>query len=434
MSATLTEVTQTQSLAAVRNFIRVTVSCVTYLRGLCSDESYQPRQFLGLHLKQLTRTSPEADTISRWMEDGAFDAINKGYLKELALCIYTPNCCELLESYSFNLSYSQDGQRAALTFAGGSQSGATDQSFGGDMSTQRAVLVSGGQRRRSREEVQQALARVITKIMEVVEALPPLLCERVLTMQLKYHEDVTPPLYEPPCFTQASKCLVLANRKTKNDSMSVATLDTGHHALSIMIRHRFFERFQDQASSPNATPGEVGASLDRSIIPQLRNYGAVLSSNHQVGGTTVLKGTQPAANATKLHNPNEPFQQHLRVYDVAFLVFTSFVITKSPAISRGRVSVGEVADYLRVACPVEIGMDTMQEMMSRLEEKGIVSTETRFEWSVNSHTAASVATTILKEEDVTTLLSAHIRRDLEALASGSKSARGRACTSRKRAR
>ncbi|RNF08907.1 HORMA domain containing protein [Trypanosoma rangeli] len=435
MTSTATEVTQVQSLAAIRNFIRVAVSCVTYLRGLCNDESYQPRQFLGLQLKQLVRSSPEADVISQWMEDGAFDALNKGYLKALSLCVYTPNCTELLESYSFALSYTPNGKRAALTFAGNSLNDAALRPCTAATST---TTRSRG-KRHTRQEVQQALAGIITKLVEVVEGLPPLLCERVLVMQLTYYEDVTPPTYEPPCFAPASADLTSLHQQEQRQSTNIASLDTGHHMMSITIRHRFFDRLLSQSSmiagnstltastwnttfSGIGTEGEEDEDEAAAALKHIPDTNAACTQTCPVKESSQRCPAEPAAISSTFSN------------DLAFFVFTCFILTRSPVVYRGRVSTGEIAEYLRVSCPLEITLEMAHQMMHRLELKGVVAATAQQEWIVHPLPAAALAGLLLAQREVVPLLSIQIHEDLERLVKGDATTRMSVAAGRKRQR
>ncbi|KEG14982.1 HORMA domain containing protein [Trypanosoma grayi] len=426
MTSTAAEVTQVQSLAAIRNFIRVAVSCVTYLRGLCSDESYQPRQFLGLQLKQLVRASPEADAISQWMEEGAFDALNKGYLKELALCIYTPNCAELLESYCFTLSYSPDGKRAALTFESNSQRNGT-----GKAPVDVVTGVVNRRKRRTRQEVQQALAGIITKLMEVVEGLPPLLCERVLVMQLTYYEDVTPPSYEPPCFSPANVHLANLHRQEQRNSTNIASLDTGHHVMSVTIRHRFFDRLFSQSSFLKGNCALTASTADTTATGT--DEGAASRNKDNTDAAyrrmpTIKELAQQCSSGQTEKN------SHLHSEDITFLIFASFILTKSPAVHRGRVSVGEIEDYLRVACPMEVTLESALQMMRRLEAEDVVIPDGNHEWLVCALTATTLARSLLTQRQVVPFLSVQIRQDLERLATSTDSTRVSIAGKRKRCR
>ncbi|ORC93095.1 HORMA domain containing protein [Trypanosoma theileri] len=439
MTSTAAEVTQVQSLAAIRNFIRVAVSCVTYLRGLCSDESYQPRQFLGLQLKQLVRTSPEADAISQWMEEGAFDALNKGYLKELALCIYSPNCTELLESYTFTLSYSPDGQRASLAFTSDSQRGGVNRPPVTDISMSR-----NNRKRRTRQEVQQALASIITKLMEVVEGLPPLLCDRVLTMQLTYYEDITLASYEPPCFAPANSHLANIHEQEKKQSTKIASLDTGHHMMAVTIRHRFFDRLWSQRSSfLTNSPTTTAATYDTAATgteEEEQETAAAASarttrlSNKCDMNTAANKQMSTIEELTQQFTNTQTENYFLRPEDLAFLVFTSFVLTKSPAIQRGRISLSEIEEYLRISCPLDISLKKAQQMMKHLEAEAVVVPGMREEWVISPVPAATLARSLLAQEQVVPLLSAQIQQDLKRLITDSKSSRVSVAGKRKRLR
>lgn len=64
MTSTTVAVSQTQSLAAIRNFIRASISCITYARGLCNDSAFESKPFLGFELKHMVPKTLEAKTLS----------------------------------------------------------------------------------------------------------------------------------------------------------------------------------------------------------------------------------------------------------------------------------------------------------------------------------------------------------------------------------
>ncbi|KAH9582304.1 HORMA domain [Trypanosoma melophagium] len=368
------------------------------------------------------------------MEDGAFDALNKGYLKELALCIYTPNCTELLESYCFTLSYSPDGQSASLVFTGDSQRGGVNRPSATDITMSR-----NSRKRRTRQEVQQALVSIITKLMEVVEGLPPLLCERVLTMQLTYYEDKTPASYEPPCFAPANSHLANLHQQEIKQSTKIASLDTGHHMMSLTIRHRFLDRLWSQRSSfltnsPTTTTATyetaaTGTEEEEEATPAA----AALSDKYDLN-TAPNKQISTIEELTQQLPSTQTENFCLRPEDLDLLVFTSFVITKSPAIQRGRISLGEIEEYLRVSCPLDISIKRAKQMMRMLKAEGVVTPGMRKEWVVSATHAATLAHSLLSQQQVVSLLGAQIHQDLKRLVTDSKSSRVSVAGKRKRLR
>ncbi|CBZ38555.1 hypothetical protein, conserved [Leishmania donovani] len=270
MTSTVTAVNQTQSLAAIRNFVRASVSCITYARGLCSDNAYEQRPFLGLPLRQLIPSTTESVTISEWIEKGAFDALNRNYLKEMSLCVYDAACRELLESYCFGFNYTGDGERAqmtlnaAQTIADGANTTAVSQSSGG------AVGIPTYRKRRcSKQEIQHLLTSILERLMDVVESLPPMLSERVLTMRLTYYDAVTPASYEPPCFAPASEHMARLYQDEVKHHVHIGSVDTSHHLFSVAIRHPLLQQIHRQmtgrtTSAVATATGRVPLAVDES--------------------------------------------------------------------------------------------------------------------------------------------------------------------------
>ncbi|CAM43876.1 conserved hypothetical protein [Leishmania braziliensis MHOM/BR/75/M2904] len=253
MTSTVAAVSQTQSLAAIRNFVRASVSCITYARGLCSDNAFEQRPFLGLPLRQLIPSTTESITISEWIEKGAFDALNRHYLKEMSLCVFDAECRELLENYCFGFNYTDDGKRAQMTLntpptiAGGADTTALSQSSGS------AVAIPAYRKRRcTKQEVQLLLTSILGRLMDVVESLPPLLSERVLTMRLTYYDEVTPASYEPPCFAPASEHMTHLYQDEVKHRVHLGSMDTSHHLFSVALRHPLLLKIHSQVTDRTA--------------------------------------------------------------------------------------------------------------------------------------------------------------------------------------
>nr|CCC93699.1 unnamed protein product [Trypanosoma congolense IL3000] len=259
--------------------------------------------------------------------------------------------------------------------------------------------------------------------MEVVEGLPPLVCEHVLSMQLMYYDNITPLTYEPPFFAPASKHILDINPQGQKSSIDIATLDTGHHVLSVTIKHPFFEQLRSHLSA-STTGCERARSLTDVCSSRKKEESAAVRSE---------KEGKKGPPATVFHVGSNGGT--LRSVEVAFLVFASFVVTKSPVVGRGRVTTREIEEYLRVSCPLEIQMEDVKHMMHQLEERGVVTPETSFEWSVSAPKSSEIAKVVIAEPDVVPLLSAQTRVELQRLTGGPGKARVSAAkSSRKRVR
>ncbi|CBZ25954.1 conserved hypothetical protein [Leishmania mexicana MHOM/GT/2001/U1103] len=302
MTSTITAVNQTQSLAAIRNFVRASVSCITYARGLCSDNAFEQRPFLGLPLRQLIPSTTESITISEWIEKGAFDALNRNYLKEMSLCVYDAACRELLESYCFGFNYTGDGERAQMTLnasqtiADGANTAAVSQRSGGA-----AGIPAYRKRRCTKQEVQHLLTSILERLMDVVESLPPLLSERVLTMRLTYYDEVTPASYEPPCFAPASEHMARLYQNEVRHHVHIGSMDTSHHLFSVAIRHPLLQQIHRQvagrttsaaAAATGRAPLVVGKSAEVSTPsdPLRSGWESSFSSDPPVASAVAATG------------------------------------------------------------------------------------------------------------------------------------------------
>ena len=114
-------VSQTQSLALVKNVIRAAISEVCFLRNLFPEDAFVDTHLGTTKIRALAPreldeegqptgavTHKDAAALTRMLES-AFDALEKGYLRGIVLGIYSaeedPAARQLLESYVFNVTY-----------------------------------------------------------------------------------------------------------------------------------------------------------------------------------------------------------------------------------------------------------------------------------------------------------------------------------------
>lgn len=376
MTSTVAAVTQAQSLAAIRNFIRASVSCITYSRGLCSDDSFERRPFLGIELRHMVPITSEALAISEWIEKGAFDALRKNYLKEMSLCVYNRNCSELLESYCFGFSYSSDGQRAKLSLT--SSHGASQEG-----SDTRFIRPAFRKRRCTKQEVQQVLVDVLTKLVEVVESLPPLLSDRVLTMRLTYYDETTPSNYEPPCFAPASDHMVRLYKDEQQYNVNIGSMDTSHHLFSVSIRHPLLAQVHHQHA---AEYEKIAASTLNSWAAESAALSATMdtSAAHRDGAAgTEYHDPSSREAADELHPGTVRALRSLQQLvdtcaplcscDVAVLLVVCFAMATAMG-ARGRLTFTDLQDFLRNVCPVPISVSAATAVMDRLVAEGYAQT------------------------------------------------------------
>eukprot|EP00375_Theileria_parva_P001313 XP_763984.1 hypothetical protein [Theileria parva strain Muguga] len=86
----------------LKNFIKMAVSIICYLRNLFSESVFEDAKIGDLHLKRLTRSIPESSNLIDWIDYGVYDTIIKEYLKALIITIHDTSNVPL-ESYYLTL-------------------------------------------------------------------------------------------------------------------------------------------------------------------------------------------------------------------------------------------------------------------------------------------------------------------------------------------
>ena len=100
--------TEQQSLTFVKKLVSATMSTVTYVRNVFDQKAYTRRSLGGTPLMILNSKTncDKAKTFSKWLL-GAFEAIEKKYLREMALVVYLDAAHpeEVAEVYTVKVSY-----------------------------------------------------------------------------------------------------------------------------------------------------------------------------------------------------------------------------------------------------------------------------------------------------------------------------------------
>ena len=87
--ATQQDVSEEQSVALVRNLMRVTFSNVLYMRGIFEPDQFKPMNVGGITVQTIASESlhPNAKQVVEWMDNGVFDALKLGFLDKCVLVI-----------------------------------------------------------------------------------------------------------------------------------------------------------------------------------------------------------------------------------------------------------------------------------------------------------------------------------------------------------
>ncbi|KAM8930105.1 HORMA domain-containing protein 1-like [Pelodytes ibericus] len=204
--------TPTQSLVFVKRMIAVSVSCITYLRGIFPEDAYRMRYLEELGIKILREDSsyPRASKIIKWMK-GCFDALEKKYLQMVVLGVYknTEDPNSLIESYQFKFNYTTKGPEMDIVR---------------DKNLLAKVTMS---------DIKSASVTLIRKLFLLMHNLGPLPSDVSLTMKLFYYDAVTPPQYQPPGFKEGETCTVLFEGNPVQ--VKLADVATPFHVLKVRV-------------------------------------------------------------------------------------------------------------------------------------------------------------------------------------------------------
>ncbi|XP_032158079.1 HORMA domain-containing protein 1 isoform X2 [Mustela erminea] len=202
--------TEQQSLVLVKRLLAVSVSCITYLRGIFPECAYGTRYLDDLCVKILRedKNCPGSTQLVKWML-GCYDALQKKYThipggqrdKEdpfssgktvnktsnsakdgCSSCIHQSRRPSgffetISECYQFKFKYTSNGP--VMDFISKNQNSESSMS---SADTKKASIL------------------LIRKIYILMQNLGPLPNDVCLTMKLFYYDEVTPPDYQPPGF------------------------------------------------------------------------------------------------------------------------------------------------------------------------------------------------------------------------------------------
>ncbi|NWW90470.1 HORM2 protein, partial [Rhynochetos jubatus] len=171
--------TQQESLVLVKKLLAVSVSCITYMRGLFPESSYGTRYLDDLCLKILREDKSCLGSLQivKWIQ-GCFDALERQY----ARFFFSPlllNLQTVTELYQFKFKYKKGVPQM-------------------DIISDQTNVVNGV----CSKNVKQASRLLIRKLYLLMQNLGPLPNDITLTMKLLYYTDVTPKDYQPPGFKE----------------------------------------------------------------------------------------------------------------------------------------------------------------------------------------------------------------------------------------
>ncbi|KAM6052198.1 HORMA domain-containing protein 2 [Chlamydotis macqueenii] len=206
--------TEQESMVLVKRLLAVSVSCITYMRGLFPESSYGTRYLDDLCLKILREDKSCLGSLQivKWIQ-GCFHALERHYLHVAVLAIYTnPKEPETVtELYQFKFKYEKEVPQM-------------------DISSIQMNFVNGA----CSEDAKQASRLLIRKLYLLMQNLGPLPNDITLTMKLLYYSDVTPKDYQPPGFKEdGSSGDLLFDGDPVN--LRVGSVSTGFHLMKVRV-------------------------------------------------------------------------------------------------------------------------------------------------------------------------------------------------------
>jgi len=258
--------TELQSLTFVKKLVSATMSTVTYLRNVFDEKAYNKKSLDGVPLRILnSRTScDKAKTFGKWLL-GAFEAIEKKYLRELALVIYEDAAHpeEVKEVYTVKVSYP------------------------GGLPSCKVSGVSG--------VVQDHTKNLLQAILAHTQGLAPLPTNAYLSLRLEYYEEVTPPDYEPTGFSSTELQLPLGH------GAELGRVATDHHALAFKVH------------APHLSPEGAGALVNDALPSQSQStaMGDSQADTPADAAASALPSTSRAAAMTHGSSQDLPASQDL---------------------------------------------------------------------------------------------------------------------------
>ncbi|NXV98326.1 HORM2 protein, partial [Calonectris borealis] len=190
--------TEQQSVVLVKRLLAISVSCITYMRGLFPESSYGTRYLDDLCLKILREDKSCLGSLQivKWIQ-GCFDALERQYT--------------VTELYQFKFKYKKEVPQM-------------------DIISNQMNFVNGV----CSEDVKEASRLLIRKLYLLMQNLGPLPNDITLTMKLLYYNDVTPKDYQPPGFKEdGSPGDLLFDGDPVN--LRVGSVSTGFHLMKVRV-------------------------------------------------------------------------------------------------------------------------------------------------------------------------------------------------------
>ncbi|NXA84387.1 HORM2 protein, partial [Thryothorus ludovicianus] len=202
--------TEQQSLVLVERLLAISVSSITYLRGLFPESAYGTRYLDDFSLKILREDKSCLGSLQivKWIQ-GCFDALEKQYVN---LGFYALSSDPIVtEMYQFKFKYKKNVPQM-------------------DISSNHSEFSAG----LCSKDVRQASRLLLRTLYLLMQDLRPLPSDITLSMKLLYYNDVTPKDYQPPGFQEdhSPNDLLFAGDPV---NLRVGSVSTDFHFIKVRV-------------------------------------------------------------------------------------------------------------------------------------------------------------------------------------------------------
>ncbi|NXK27775.1 HORM2 protein, partial [Arenaria interpres] len=239
-----------QSVALVKRLLAISVSCITYMRGLFPESSYGTRYLDDLCLKILREDKSCLGSLQivKWVQ-GCFDALERQYVSFFFM-FFNGTVTEL---YQFKFKYKKEVPQMAIVSS--------------QMNFVNGVC--------SEKDIKEASRLLIRKLYLLMQNLGPLPNDITLTMKLLYYNDVTPKDYQPPGFKEdGSPGDLFFDGEPVN--LRVGSVSTGFHLMKVRV------------TTEKKRMGTVGSNLIQKNGPtEISHQGLDCDEEEEEGNTKI---------------------------------------------------------------------------------------------------------------------------------------------------
>ncbi|KAI9240901.1 MAG: HORMA domain-containing protein [Podila humilis] len=225
--------TRNQSLEAIKEAVLSVVGTVLYVRGIYPEEAYLDCPETGFICKRLVRgKDSHADCLLDSVEHGVFDALTKGYLRQIVVSVLLNLGgtaqrrigSKIIETYKLTVSY-QDGHPSLQLESLPKQSSGQGQSGRHAISVPTQHTGSG---------VQTSFSSMLACLIRHLQSFQEPVVDSQYDMRLVFWEDRTPLEYAPPdCFAYPSDHKWIYADPPAERLWMGKTM-TGHHSLGLV--------------------------------------------------------------------------------------------------------------------------------------------------------------------------------------------------------